>query len=269
MYFCAINKNRNRKMKTALKLSTLLVALVSAFTFSSCLNSDDNSNYPTYRSYVTITGDKYLGYTFYADFGSILVPSSASDQSVLNIIEEYKAKRAYIAFDLTSETENGKDLEAGKEYHITVRPDYTTFIVPTYNSIMSREVTDTLHTNNKYINDVNKSIWAINGYVNAQLTIGYDPNKRFYLNTFYTENDIDITNNTLHLNLYYNNNTEYPNSQGSSIFSFRLPEQVAYNFTTDSINLVLKAITEQGSKELTKVAECKVAKKDFYQPRGY
>ena len=63
-------------MKTTLKLSTLLVALASLFTFSSCLNNDDNSNYATYRSYVTIAGDDTYGYTFYADFGSILKPKT-------------------------------------------------------------------------------------------------------------------------------------------------------------------------------------------------
>ena len=54
-------------MKTTLKLSTLLVAIASAFTFSSCLNNDDDSTYPTYSSYVTITGDQFIGYTFYSD----------------------------------------------------------------------------------------------------------------------------------------------------------------------------------------------------------
>ena len=131
---------------------------------------------------------------------------------------------------------------------------------------MSREVTDSLHTKNERINDVNQSIWAINGYVNAQLTLSYDQNKPFYLNAYYEENDIDVTNNTLNLNLYYNSNSTYPNSQGSSIFSFRLPEQVAHSFTTDSINLVLNAITEYEGEEPTKVAECKMAVKDFYAP---
>ena len=84
---------------------------------------------------------------------------------------------------------------------------------------------------------------------------------------YYEENDIDVTNNTLNLNLYYNSNSTYPNSQGSSIFSFRLPEQVAHSFTTDSINLALNAITEYEGEEPTKVAECKMAVKDFYAPR--
>lgn len=255
-------------MKTTLKLSTLLVALASVFTFSSCLNNDDNSNYATYRSYVTIAGDDTYGYTFYADFGSILKPTTSSILEVLPGLSKSGVKRAFIAFDLVSETENGKELEAGQIYDIIVRTDYSAnFSIPTYETVMSREVTDSLHTKNERINDVNQSIWAINGYVNAQLTLSYDQNKPFYLNAYYEENDIDVTNNTLNLNLYYNSNSTYPNSQGSSIFSFRLPEQVAHSFTTDSINLVLNAITEYEGEEPTKVAECKMAVKDFYAPR--
>ena len=70
-------------MKTTLKLSTLLIALASVFTFSSCLNSDDDTNNPAYYSYVTIAGDSAFGYTFYADNGSILIPTSTSVEQVL------------------------------------------------------------------------------------------------------------------------------------------------------------------------------------------
>lgn len=255
-------------MKTTLKLSTLLVALASVFTFSSCLNDDNNSSYANYYSYVTITGDDAFGYTFHADFGSTLRPTTASIMEVLPGLGTSGAKRAYIAFDLMNEAENGQNLEAGKTYDIIVRTDYmANYAIPTFNTVMSREATDSLHTANERINNVDKSIWAVNGYVNAQLTISYEQNKNFYLNTYYSEEDIDVANNTLNLNLYYNSNSEYGgNSQGTSLFSFKLPEEVAGNFSNDSINLVLNAITEYEGKELTKVGECKVAKKDFFVP---
>lgn len=258
-------------MKTTLKLSTLFVALASAFTFSSCLNSDDNgSSSSKYYSAVTITGDDLFGYTFYSDFGATLKPTLASIQQNIPNLGKSGAKRAYIAFDLASEAENGKELEAGGIYDIIVREHYygnTNYAIPTYNTIWSTEATDSLHTKNERINDVNKEIWAINGYVNAQLTLNFDQSKQFYLNTYYTDEDIDITNNTFNLNLYYNSNSQYASNQGSSIFSFKLPEEVAYDFTEDSVNLVLNAITEYEGKVPTKVAECKVAVKDFYAPR--
>lgn len=253
-------------MKTTLKFSTLLVALASVFTFSSCLNSDDSSNYPAYASYVTITGDQFLGYTFHSDFGCTLRPTSASVQEVLPGLGNSKVKRAYVAFDLASETENGQNLEAGKIYDIILRQSY--YAIPTYNTIKLTAASDSLITKNKYVQDVNKDIWASNGYVNALITINYQQNKTFSMNTYYSEEDIDIANNTLNLNLYYNSNSENPSAQGQSVFSFRLPEEVIYNnhFSTDSITLVLNAISGYDNSQLNKVGECKVAMKDFSEP---
>ena len=256
-------------MKTTLKFSTLLVALASVFTFSSCLNSNNDSTYPAYASYVTITGDQFLGYTFHSDFGCTLRPTSASVQEVLPGLGNSKVKRAYVAFDLASETENGKNLEVGKIYDIILRQSYyANYAIPTYNTIKLTAASDSLITKNKYVQDVNKDIWASNGYVNALITINYQQNKTFSMNTYYSEEDIDVANNTLNLNLYYNSNSESPNAQGQSVFSFRLPEEVIYNhhFSTDSITLVLNAISGYDNSQLNKVGECKVAMKDFSEP---
>ena len=256
-------------MKTTLKFSTLLVALASVFTFSSCLNSNNDSTYPAYASYVTITGDQFLGYTFHSDFGCTLRPTSASVQEVLPGLGNSKVKRAYVAFDLASETENGKNLEVGKIYDIILRQSYyANYAIPTYNTIKLTAASDSLITKDKYVQDVNKDIWASNGYVNALITINYQQNKTFSMNTYYSEEDIDVANNTLNLNLYYNSNSENPSAQGQSVFSFRLPEEVIYNnhFSTDSITLVLNAISGYDNSQFNKVGECKVAMKDFSEP---
>ena len=256
-------------MKTTLKFSTLLVALASVFTFSSCLNSDDSSNYPAYASYVTITGDQFMGYTFHSDFGCVLRPTSASVQEVLPGLSNSQVKRAYVSFDLASASENGQNLEAGKIYDIILRQSYyANYAIPTYNTIKLTAASDSLITKNKYVQDVNKDIWASNGYVNALITINYQQNKTFSMNTYYSEEDIDVANNTLNLNLYYNSNSESAGAQGQSVFSFRLPEEVihTHSFSSDSIKLVLNAITGYDDSSLTKVGECKVALKDFSEP---
>lgn len=256
-------------MKTTLKLSTLIVALASVFTFSSCLNSGDDTTYPTYSSYVTITGDQFLGYTFHSDFGSILRPTSASIQEVLPGLSSSTVKRAYIAFDLMDETANGQNLESNKTYDIVLRSSYhANYALPTYQTIRHTASSDSLVTKNQHIQNVNKDIWAVNGYANAFITINYDQNKAFYMNTYYSEEDIDVDKNTLNLNIYYNSHSESPNAQGQSVFSFRLPEEIIYThqFSTDSINLVLNAITGYDNSQLTKVGECKVALKDFSVP---
>ena len=257
-------------MKTTLKLSTFLVALATAFTFSSCLNGDDSNNYATYSSYVTIDGDQFIGYRFHSDFGATLMPTSASVQEVLPGLNNSNVKRAYVAFDLASETENGKTLEVGKTYDIILRQSYyANYAIPTYPTVQLTAASDSLTTKNERINHVDQNIWAINGYVNAQLTINYQQEKAFYLNTYYSEKDIDTSNNTLYLNLYYNSNTQTYTGQGTSVFSFELPRQVASSFSSDSINLVLRAITEYDDKTLREVGSCKVAKKDFYTPSGF
>ena len=256
-------------MKTTLKLSTFIIAIASVFTFSSCLNNNNETTYPTYTSYVTITGDQFMGYTFYSDFGSILRPTSASVQEVLSGLSSSTVKRAYIAFDLASETGNGQTLESNKIYDIILRSSYyANYALPTYQTIKHTEYSDSLITKNEHIQEINKDIWAVNGYANAFITINYDQNKTFSMNTYYSEEDIDVANNTLTLNLYYNSHSESPSAQGQSVFCFRLPEEVIYThqFSTDSINLVLNAITGYDNSQLSKVGECKVALKDFREP---
>lgn len=257
-----------KKMKTTLKLSTLLIALVSVFTFSSCLNDSDDTNNPAYYSYVTVTGDSAFGYTFYADNGSILMPTSASVEEVLPGLSGSNVKRAFISFDVVNAPADGQ-LVAGQIYQIVLASSYySNYAIPTYQTLRSIEPTDSLHTENERINNVNNNIWAVRGYLNAQLTLDYQQGTTFYLNTYYTEEDIDVDNNTLNLNLYYNSKSNYPSSQGSSVFSFKLPEELkGYNFNSDSIKLVLNAITGYDDSQLSKVGECKMAITDFEAPR--
>ena len=142
--------------------------------------------------------------------------------------------------------------------------------IPTNNTDIYTVAPDSLITKSERLQEVNKDIWAINGYLNALITINYDsnPNKNFAIKTYCSEKDIDVANNTLNLNIYYNSLSENPNAQAQSVFSFKLPEGVIYThqFSTDSINLVLNAITGFDDSQLTKVGECKVALKDFIEP---
>lgn len=253
-------------MKTTLKLKTLLLVLASVFAFSSCLDDSDDSSGPAYFSYVTIAGDQAFGYKFYADNGAILIPTSASIVQVLPGLKNSNVKRAFVSFDVMNAPADGF-LRPGETYQIVLGSSYySNYAIPTYQTLYSFEATDSLHTDNQVINNVNNNIWAANGYVNAQMTLNYEQSKTFYLNTYYTDECIDVDNNTFHLNLYYNSKSSNPYDQGTSVFSFRLPEDIEFNFQSDSINLVLNAITNYGDKQLTKVGECKMAVKDFHAP---
>lgn len=256
-------------MKTTLKFSTLLVALASVFTFSSCLNSDDDSSYPTYSSYVTIAGGQFMDYTFYSDFGCILKPTTESVKNVLYNWNMQNVKRGIIYFDLASETEQIIEFKPGQRYDIVLNANGYNTPIPTYESTRHTAASDSLVTNNKSVLNVDKSIWAVNGFLNALITINYKSGKEFSMSTYYSEDDIDVTNNTLNLNLYYNSNSENSDTQiGPYPFSFRLPEEVIYNnhFSADSITLVLNAISGYDNSQLNKVGECKVALKDFSEP---
>lgn len=255
-------------MKT-LKISTLLVALASVFTFSSCLNSNDDSSMPSYTSYVTIAGDATFGYIFYADNGAILRPTSASVQEVLPGLSTSNVKRAVIAFDLVNGTGN-ETIEPGKTYDIVLGASYyANYALPTYQTIDITDdeiATDSLLNKNKNISSINNGIWAVNGFVNAQMTINYDPYKAFYMNTYYNrDTDIDIENNTLYLNLYYNSNSNDDINPGTSVFCFDLPDDAAFEFMQDSVNVVLRAITNDNT-ELTEVGKCRMSINDFFVP---
>ncbi|MBQ8875219.1 MAG: hypothetical protein IJY60_07955 [Bacteroides sp.] len=253
-------------MKTTLKLKTLLLALASVFAFSSCLDDSEDSSGPAYFSYVTIAGDQLFGYKFYADNGAILIPTTTSVEQVLPGLKNSNVKRAFVSFDVINAPADGF-LKPNETYQIELGSSYySNYAIPTYQTILSFEPTDSLHTDNQVINNVNNNIWAANGYVNAQMTLNYEQSKTFYLNTYYTEEDINVDNNTFNLNLYYNSKSNNPYDQGTSVFSFRLPEDAAFHYQTDSINLILNAITNYGDKQLTKVGECKMAVKDFYAP---
>ena len=166
-------------MKT-LKFSTLLIALASVFTFSSCLDSDNDDYGNRFRSYVTITGGSGFGYTFHDDVGCTLKPTAASIQAVLPGLATSNVKRAFVAFELVND-ETTTQLLPGKTYDINLVQDYYANIpLPTYSTIRrnpnpATAEADTLITkNNGQINYVNENIWAINGYVNAEMTIVYD-----------------------------------------------------------------------------------------------
>lgn len=266
-------------MKT-LKFSTLLIALASVFTFSSCLDSGNDDYGNRFRSYVTITGGSGFGYTFHDDVGCTLKPTAASIQAVLPGLATSNVKRAFVAFELVND-ETTTQLLPGKTYDINLVQDYYANIpLPTYSTIRrnpnpATAEADTLITkNNGQINYVNENIWAINGYVNAEMTIVYDGKTSPKMNLYYNyPSDVDATNNTLTLNVYFNSNEEYSYTQAQSVFSFDLPEEVYNEFQADSINLVLKANLGShdliGSPGLTEVGRCKLATKDLFQPVAY
>ena len=268
-------EDKDRKAILTFSVGTTLTKTITVV-------QEKNILLPSYTSYVTISGDEIFGYTFYSDFGYILRPTMQSVQEILPGLSKSDVKRAVVAFDLTSETENGKDLLAGKTYDIILRQSYyANYAIPTYNTIdiaNNTAAADSLVNKNQYINNVNDSIWAINGYINTQMTLNYDQSKAFSVNTYYnSEKDVDVDQKTLSLNIYYNSNSNSNNAHGTSVFSFKLPEKEYMKFAStsinpsqDSIKVILNAISDYDTNEMRKVGECNMAISDFYlSQRGY
>lgn len=265
-------------MKT-LKISTLLVALASAFAFSSCLSNDDTDYGNTFRSYVTITGNSTFGYTFHSDFGCTLMPTLSSIQAIVPDLPNTNAKRAIVAFELVND-ETTTQLIPGNTYEVNLVSDYyANYALPTYytiNTDLQPAALDSLTNKNKgQISYVNSNIWAANGYVNAEMSIIYGGNQiPFYMHTYYQDSDVDVKNNTLTLSLYFNSNTNNTFTQGQSVFSFRLPEREYHSFESDTINLVLRARANNspdimGESQMNEVGRCKIPKKALLQPMEY
>lgn len=269
-------------MKT-LKFSTLLIALASVFTFSSCLDSGNDDYGNRFRSYVTITGGSGFGYTFHDDVGCTLKPTAASIQAVLPGLATSNVKRAFVAFELVND-ETTTQLLPGKTYDINLVQDYyANYALPTYSTIRrnpnpATAEADTLITKNngqikKIDNPYGPNLWAINGYVNVIMAIAHDGKSNPNMRLYYNPEDVDATSNTLTLNVYHNIKEEYSYTDVQSVFSFDLPEEVYNEFQADSINLVLKANLGShdliGSPGLTEVGRCKLATKDLFQPVAY
>lgn len=249
-----------------MKLAVVFAALVSVFGFSSCLNSDGGSNMPTFQAAVTVTGDEILGYRLYADNGSILIPTS---QSAAQLPGLKNVKRAILAFDLVGE-EQVSTLEPNKSYNVVLSASYnspipTSTVIDTYQN----EPADTLMKNQDAISSIT-GLYAVNGYATTTIAIPYNQSKMFYMNAGYNSNeDVDVSTNTLTLTVYYDANSDNAYATGSSLFSFRLPEAEYSRFSsTDSINLVLKAKTTASGDKLEEV-KCRMATSDFFAPRGY
>ena len=204
-----------------MKLAVVFAALVSVFGFSSCLNDSGGASGPDFCNvFVTVTGDELLGYKFYADFGSVLIPTSqsAAQLSLKNV------KRAIVAFSLP-EAEKVSQLEAGKTYNVILDPMYC-LQIPTSTAIDTymNEPADTLFKNQDPITSI-QGLSAVKGYATTSMTIPYSRSKRFYMNAGYdSDQDIDPSTNTLTLTVYYDSNVENAYESGTSFFSFKLPE---------------------------------------------
>ena len=248
-----------------MKLAVIFAALVSVFGFSSCLNSGESGPSTKYWP-VTVTGDRYTGFKFYADNGGILVPTSTSVSSVGESLEKEKRILLYYSF-VDEETLPSNPTET-TTYDI-IYQGATSIDTKNVINLYQNADADTLITNKDAIGSFN-IMSAYKGYITVEAAFNYsgDAKKLPYVNMAYNSDvDVDVSNNTLNLTLYYDNNAENAYAQVSGVlYSFQLPSELYGTFSSDSIKLVVKA-DGSSSQELKK--EVKIAKSSLFPPRGY
>lgn len=260
-----------------IKLILLVASILCLSGFVSCSN-DDDARWSTFNGVsVTVRGDEISGYKLYTDFGAILIPSSTSLSQVAWLKEVW---RATISFSLADNETDATVLESGKTYHVVLNTlsgmnqEIPTYIVcvDTLSIDYQTNGNDSIALKNKSIRSIDKTaeyFYVKNGYMNVVPTFDYDPYQLVSFLLYYdSEKDIDVANNKLVLNLFFNNNTQNSYNSTSSLINFRMPEDIYYSFQdeglsdTDSIEVYLNAKTDNGSDQV----QCKMALKDFMLP---
>lgn len=244
-----------------MKLAVVFAALVSVFGFSSCLDSGGDSRQPNYL-HVTVTGDEFLGYNLYADGGGILKPTITN----MKQLGDWKnIKRATVGFYYLDDPL--PEFSETTKYNVEVFGFQELFggsdIIDLYNN----EDADTLITNQDPISDL--AISAYKGYITVAAQVNYTSSNPFYFNMGYdSSKDIDVSNETLKLTFYYDNGETPAYNAQPVVCSFPFPTNLYGEFTSDSLTVVVKAISDKaGDNYLEK--KVKMSKNDFFPPRSY
>ena len=245
-----------------MRLAVVFAALLSVFGFSSCLNGGESEPSPNVWM-VTVTGDRYTGFKFYADIGGILVPTTASISSFGEELE--KEERLLMSYRILDENLPANPTET-TQYSVSFEggmPIDTKETIDLYNN----ELADSLIENKDEIGSF-ELMSAYKGYVTVLASFNYSGNNKLpYMNLAYnSETDVNVEDNTLNLTLYYDENTDNAYTNGKSYYSFRLPAETYGSFSSDSIKLVINA-EGSGSQELKK--EVNIPKTGLFPPRGY
>lgn len=263
----------------SIKLAVLFAALVSVLGFTSCLNDEGVSDYPSFQASVTITGDKLLGYTFLCDAGENIRLRPTSE-SVANLNLD-GVKRAVIGFDLADDYMGVTQLQPNTTYTVVVNSSpYYTYGIPTYTMAVDTLSTqyqsagnDSIALNGKKIVSAESQTgyyYIKNGYVTLYPRFSYG-NAPVYFGLYYDgTKDVDVTNGKLNMNLYFNNSisTSQAISTASNVISLEMPSELYNQYMVpgkDSIEVTLNLNTTSNQNPL----KCKMAVSDFITPSGY
>ena len=260
------------------KLAVFFAALVSVLGFTSCLDDEGVSSYPAFQAAVTVTGDALTGYTFLCDAGeNIKLRPTGATMAELEKLEGFK--RLVIAFDLTEEYAGVTQLQPNTNYNVIVDWGYS-YSFPTYSMAVDTLNTqyqsagnDSIALNNKKIVSAESNtgyFYVKNGYMTFYPRFYYGSSP-FYFGLYYDgQKDVNTTDGSLNLNLYFNNtvNGSSAMSSATSIVSLKMPIELYGQYIQagkDSIDVTLNLNTSNNQEPL----KCRMAVSDFMTPVGY
>lgn len=235
-----------------MKLVAVFAALVSAFTFSSCLSDGESGTNPDGISYVVVK--EYLGETYLAcDDGLTLIPVSSSVLSPLKQTTGAYVKRAIISYKL-----------AEGEIFSTDKTTYKISQIVAASGLNSKTFTnrpDTLKNDYSLVSleaprDYGTKVWAKNGYINVPFT--------FKTNTTLSMNDFhmyayDAKGDTLYTTFRQTKGAENTSTQGEGLVSFSLPFNSEYYNLLEAVNdsIVIKVSAKGENTTLVKTVKYK------------
>lgn len=259
------------------KLAVIFAALVSVLGFTSCLESEGSSNYPTFQAAVTITGDKLLGYTFYCDAGEN-IKLQPTTESVANLNLD-GVKRAVIGFDLADDYTGVTQLQPNTTYTVIVNSlPYYTYGIPTYTMVVDTLSSqyqsagnDSIAVKGKQISSADtNSFYVKNGYMTFYPRFNYGTSPLYFGLYYDGEKDVDAAKGSLNMNLYFNNSVDgsYAMSSAASVISMKMPVELYNKFMQsgkDSIDVTLNLNASTNQSPL----KCRMAVSDFMTPMAY
>lgn len=157
-----------------MKFATLLVALISLFSLSSCLSESSNDGYDVYAE-VSLKPGSLGQYYLITDAGIIFYPENSTVLSSIQFKDGSYLERFVGAFKLSE----GEVFDAYKNTY-KVSEIAVNSTVP-YKSMTTQP--DTIKADHG-IYDIHNNVWATNGYVNVPIYYYYSSASQVSVNDF-------------------------------------------------------------------------------------
>jgi len=234
------------------RLPFLFILLIAVLSFSSCLNSDSESQFDWYEP-MTVSEDRL---TMIGDYTNNRYYIQNSD--ILQLVDnnnaptgEYVKRGVFYVKFMDGESINDQK----KEYKVNI---FTLSAYPVKNMTM---MSDTIEHSNKFYK-LGRECWAVNGYINVAFAPTYKSGEKLSINDFnlYIEK---VEGSTIHLVLNHNiseveNPTYY---EDYLLISFKMPSKYEVLHKFPDLEFIDSSNTELNPNGYSDLVNIKVTAK--------